>query len=236
VAASPSATTHSLYLAALASLSVNDREAYRDVCAKLCERFRESQDSHALHWATWTCTLVPNAVENYDGIIALARRALAQQPTSRKLLLGLGAALFRAGQFEEAKQHLTVAVEAPNSADISPAYLWYFLAMTNHRLGQPDEAQKWLAQSTEFTTKGLTESKANRSLLSWNRRLTLELLDAEAKALLSDDAKENSPYMKECADTFVTHVEVNPLRCFTVSMYPLNCLNLWKDHHVSEKE
>lgn len=193
VAASPDATAYSLYLAAVASLSVNDLDAFRDVCAKMCERFRESQDSNDLHWATWTCALATRAVENYDGVTALARRALSLRPADRKVLLGLGAVLFRAGQFKEAQQHLTTASKSPYTADTSPAYVWYFLAMTNHRLGHHDEAQKSLEQATEFTAKALAGSKASPNLLSWNRRLTLELLDAEARALVVSDGETSPP-------------------------------------------
>ena len=132
-------------------------------------------------------------MENYDGITTLARRALTQDQTGAKKRLGLGAVLFRAGQFREAKEHLTAASDAPNIATTSPAYVWYFLAMTNHRLGQHEEAQKWLAQATEFTNKILTESKADRNLLSWNRRLTLELLRAEATALFREAPAKSPP-------------------------------------------
>ena len=183
--ASPRARTFDLYWAAMANLLLDDREAYRDVCETMCERFRENQEPDALHWAAWTCVLVPSAVKNYDAAIVLARRAFAQRPTKQKELLGLGAVLFRASQFEEAKQHLTAAAAAPNLTAACPAFPWYFLAMTHHRLGQHEDAQEWLAQATEFTAKTRTEPQTDRGL--WNRRLTLELLDAEAKALLAGD-------------------------------------------------
>ena len=185
VNASPGATAYRLYLAAIGSLSLNDRDAYRQAATTACERFKQSQDGEALDCVTWTCVLVPDAVKNYVDLIALARRGLAQQPTDRSKLLNLGAALYRAGRFEESKQYLTSALEAPSSKPASLAYVWYFLAMTNHQLGQPDEAQKWFAQAAEFTKRALAESKTDPTMLPWNRRLTLELFDAEAKALLA---------------------------------------------------
>lgn len=65
--------------------------------------------------------------------------------------------------------------------------------MTNHRLGDHDEARKWLTLATEFTAKILAESKAGRYHVAWNRRVTLVLLDAEAKALLASDAETSAP-------------------------------------------
>lgn len=193
VVASPSATAYSLYVVALMRLSNNDRDAYRAACETLSERFHESQDSDALYWAVWTCALTPGAVEDYDAVTALARRALAQQATEQKHVLGLGAVLFRAGEFEEAKQHLSACAEALNTSATCPAYVWYFLAMTNHRLGHHDEARKWLDKASEFTARILIESKAGRYRLFWNRRATLELLDAEAKALLVTDSETSPP-------------------------------------------
>ena len=101
--------------------------------------------------------------------------------------------MFRAGQFEDAKQSLTAAAEGPATAAISSTYVWYFLAMTNHRLGVHDEARKWLTLATEFTARVLTESKAGPYHVAWNRRVTLELLDAEAKALLVSDSETSPP-------------------------------------------
>ena len=101
--------------------------------------------------------------------------------------------MFRAGQFEDAKQSLTAAAEAPATAATSSTYVWYFLAMTNHRLGDHNEARKWLALATEFTSKILIESKAGRYHVAWNRRVTLELLDAEARALLISDEATSPP-------------------------------------------
>ena len=65
----------------------------------------------------------------------------------------------------------------------SPAYCWYFLAMTHHKLGSSDEAQKWLAKAVEWTDNALQDEE---NTVTWNRRLTLELLRREAEALIAD--------------------------------------------------
>ncbi len=153
----------------------------------MIERFHDSRDPDVLYFTAWTTAIAPNAVASYETPLVLAKLAVEMRPQDGTLQESLGAVYYRSGQFKKAKQHLTAAAEAPESADTCPAYIWYFLAMTNHGLGRHDEAQKWLAQATEFTEKALAESKASPNLLSWNRRLTLELLDAEAKALLDSD-------------------------------------------------
>ncbi len=68
----------------------------------------------------------------------------------------------------------------------SPAYTWFFLAMAHHRLGQTDEAAKWLDKAVAWTEKVLAEHKSGSGTqLGWNRRLTLQLLSAEAEQLIA---------------------------------------------------
>ncbi len=65
-----------------------------------------------------------------------------------------------------------------------PAYTWFFLAMTQQRLGHAEEAKQWLDKAVAWTDKILAEADQGTADLSWNRRLTLKLLRDEATALL----------------------------------------------------
>lgn len=181
--ASPTATAESLYHTALLELSNNDHASYRIRCRALSERFHDSQNADDWHWTAWACALAPSGLENYDRVIENAQRALEQKPSSLRDQVALGAILFRAGRFEEAHRHLTAAAKSPNTNDTSPAYSWYFLAMTNHHLGRHDEVQMWFDKAMALTAQALTDT--NKANIFWNRLLTLQRLDAEAKALLA---------------------------------------------------
>jgi hypothetical protein len=77
----------------------------------------------------------------------------------------------------------------------SPAYTWFFLAMTHHRLGHGEEAKEWLDKAVASTEKAMREADQGTAGLSWNRRLTLKLLRDEAAALLAAD--DTAPAEKE---------------------------------------
>ena len=96
--------------------------------------------------------------------------------------------LYRDGRFEEALARLSQAdalLQAPSEALKSPpAYIWFFRAMAQHRLGHADEAKQWLDKAVAWTDKTFAEADQGTADLPWNRRLTLKLLRDEATALL----------------------------------------------------
>ena len=107
----------------------------------------------------------------------------------------LGAALYRAGQYEQAAQRLEESIAAYPSAPADTGfdtlnYQQLFLAMTKWQLGQRDEARRLLAETQSAVDK---ELQAPSTL--WNRRTSLELLRREAEALIepkeADEAVEN---------------------------------------------
>ena len=104
-----------------------------------------------------------------------------------------GAVLFRAGRFNDALEHLNKAAKLQDYKRSSPAYGWYFLAMTHHKLGHQAEAKQWFDKAVECTDNVLDENSAVR----WNRRLTLELLRSEAEDLLGIPAVALKPEEKK---------------------------------------
>jgi WD40 repeat protein/tetratricopeptide (TPR) repeat protein len=85
----------------------------------------------------------------------------------------LGAALYRAGRVQEAVRELNKAVG--QNRDGGSGLDWVFLAMAHHRLGQPDEARKWLQQAL----KAAAEEKKD-----WTLKVGLKVLTAEAEQLV----------------------------------------------------
>jgi tetratricopeptide (TPR) repeat protein len=182
------------YRRALAHLGMGDTEGYRNRCAQMLEHFGQTQEAATAHWAAWTCALAIDAAEDFNHVVELAEFALEEDKTDQNLT-ALGAILYRAGRFDEAVQRLSGMAskweqgeELPTQT--SPAYTWFFLAMAHHQLGNADESQRYF----ELAAERAEEEMAGDA--GWNRRLTLQLLRAEAESLLGVSQK-NSPDEKE---------------------------------------
>jgi len=99
--------------------------------------------------------------------------------------------LYRASQYQEALKRLTEAETAYQPDDKTAyaiAYNWVFLAMAHYRLGHVEEAKKWHAKAVQWIdqeTQKKPKEPAAANPLTWNRRLTLQLLRREAEDLLA---------------------------------------------------
>ena len=157
-------------------------------CRTMLQQFGQTAQADDGHWIAWACTLAPDAITDWATAIALAEKAVQSDPKSATYLNTSGAVLYRAGRFDEALARLSEAeplVQEPSEAIKSPpAYTWFFLAMTQQRLGHAEEAKQWLDKAVTWTDKTLAEADQGTADLPWNRRLTLKLLRDEATALL----------------------------------------------------
>jgi serine/threonine protein kinase/tetratricopeptide (TPR) repeat protein len=178
------------YFYALTRLGAADTKGYRSSCASILERFGKTEAPDTAYWAAWTCVVGPDAVAPPDRLVPLAEKALAKAPTSYDYLTTSGVALYRAGRFEEAVKRLGEADTAykRDARFRQPvAYSWIFLAMAHHRLGQTEEARKWLDKAVQWMDQaGLEKGQdaASKIPMPWNRRLTLRLLRNEAETLI----------------------------------------------------
>jgi WD40 repeat protein/serine/threonine protein kinase len=178
------------YRHALLSVASADPEKYRVSCRTMLEVLSETENVMAQHFIAWTCSLRPDALDNYDKPIALATKAIEAKPEVKEHLNSLGAVLYRAGRYDEAIEELTKLAEwldKPDSkTNSSPAYTWYFMAMAHHKAGNNLEAAEWLEKATQWTQKVFAEHESDSgNQLLWNRRLTLQLLSAEAEQLIN---------------------------------------------------
>jgi tetratricopeptide (TPR) repeat protein len=178
------------YQRALCYLLDSDRAAYRAAGNEILARFNESPHRDELHWTVWTCVLAPGAVDDYPQVVSLASRAQALVPEDVQMKQAFGAALFRAGQFAEALKTLEEAESAPPHPNSSPVYARWFLAMAHHALGNSEAARQWYDRASAETEKLLTRTTVDP--VPWNRRLTLELLRAEAANMFGDASDANS--------------------------------------------
>ena len=172
-------------------------DGYRDVCARALERFGQDGNSYTSNTVAWICVLAPDAVAEFRQPLQLAEKAVASNPTGSDkyaYLNTLGGALYRAGQSEAAVQRLGEAITAHGKD--GTAGDWLFLAMAHHRLGQADEARRWLDKAAKSIDESIPPPPPNAAAgsppkpqvadttLSWRERLELQLLRREAEELI----------------------------------------------------
>jgi hypothetical protein len=87
--------------------------------------------------------------------------------------------LYRAGQHQEAISTLNEALDAHGSG--GTAWDWVFLAMAHHRLGEADEARRWLHKVSEAIQGNATGPLRSDA---WVPETELKVLHEEARALM----------------------------------------------------
>ena len=194
-----------MYKHALSCLGMGDSQSWRKAVNGICETpgLSESGDNAGL--ALWACALAGDGFADYARVLDLARAAATRTNGANPArdVLTLGALLYRAGRYPEALQKLNEAAELrvkTGSEQMSPAYAFYFLAMTQARLGHGSEAQDAFRRGLAFDPAAGGTVRATEPNPPWNRRLTLNLLRSEAeeewspirqdKALQLPEAKE----------------------------------------------
>jgi tetratricopeptide (TPR) repeat protein len=132
------------YARLLLALRTGDAAAYRRGCAEVVERFAQATGPLAGSNVAWVCSLAPGAVDDPTAPARLAEPAtrVDLRPAVKNTL---GAALYRAGRYDEAVEKLTAAAKAipPNGTP----WDWVFLAMAHHRLGHRHEARVCLGRA-----------------------------------------------------------------------------------------
>jgi uncharacterized protein HemY len=73
--------------------------------------------------------------------LALAKQAVAIAPREGKYWNTLGVALYRSGDFGQAKEALKRSIELRGGQ--ADGYDWFFLAMVCARLSEKSEARRW---------------------------------------------------------------------------------------------
>jgi hypothetical protein len=128
----------------LSLVEAGNRAGVRRVCEDLLKRFGKTTDPAQANIVAWSCVLVPDAVADREAPIRLAEAALARWSEGEKsdVLNTLGAALYRAGRFEEAIRRLNESSKTRSDEGVPKGFA--FLAMAHHRLGHQDDAKHWL--------------------------------------------------------------------------------------------
>jgi tetratricopeptide (TPR) repeat protein len=121
-----------------------DQAGLRRACADLLAHFRSATDPHTANNIAWDCVIGPDAVADPEAPVHLAEHAVHAAPQAEKAIFlnTLGAALYRAGRYEEAIRRLEEGVQMRGGESLP--HDWAFLAMAHHRLGHHAQAHHWL--------------------------------------------------------------------------------------------
>ena len=79
------------YQAALLALRLDDQAEYQELSRKLVSTVDDGSEPIAKHFAAWTASLSPDALDDYERAIELAMAAVKQDPADQQYLTGLGA-------------------------------------------------------------------------------------------------------------------------------------------------
>ena len=169
------------YTASGVALIREQPDEYRSICQvglnRLLDGRRQIDASNSVARA---CALIPGALDSYDSLLEKTTLSASQDAEDSPAPIALfchGAILYRAGQYEEAKQILERSIVADTrrenhrktkeygEADIetilakgTPAQWqatknWLFLAMSESQLGNPDQARMIYDHIKKYRTR-----------------------------------------------------------------------------------
>ncbi len=157
----------------LAQAAGGDAEGARRTLADLAGRLAKTkyaEDAAALfRWSP----AVPWDGQAAAALLAHARGQVARRRSAFSLHY-CGAALYRAGRYAEAEKTLAESVKAQGKGGYVDT--WLFQALTAHRLGKHQEAEKHLARLRPWYDK--------QTFSDWKSRTSWRLLMAEARKLI----------------------------------------------------
>jgi tetratricopeptide (TPR) repeat protein len=176
---------------AVTRLLAGDRPGYRAACAEMLEVFKPIDDSTAAVRVAYACSLAPNALVDFPGLIEVSKRSTRWVAGNERTV---GAVLFRAGRLDEALERFERAhkVLQPRAWDL------LFLAMIHGRLGRGIEARRLLQEVDRWITEAdKAPAGTDQDGPRWNdatEKPTILLLRREAEtAILGDSVFPTDP-------------------------------------------
>jgi serine/threonine protein kinase len=174
---------------AVTHLAAGDVDTYRQACTAMLERFEKTDHSETAAIVLQVCVLRHDALADMARLLPLTRVA---DPIWHWGAWVRGAALYRAGRFEESVRCFERAAQM-----IRPrAWDWCFLAMAHHRLGHAEEARRCLVEAARWIDEANRVQLDDPSTLgptwgAWHELIVYPLLLREAEALLAAEEKKN---------------------------------------------
>ncbi len=167
---------------AVAHLAAGDVAAYRQASAAMVERFEKTTDRTTAANVLLVAVLTDDALPDMARLLPFTRVA---DPIWHWGTWAHGAALYRAGRYEESVRCFETAAQMY----LPRAWDWAFLAMAQHRLGHADEARRCLVEAARWIDEAnrddMDELSSTRPVWgNWHEPVVYPLLLREAKSLV----------------------------------------------------
>jgi WD40 repeat protein len=174
---------------ALVRLAAGDSAGYRNLCAVLltASAFSQNVPTEA---AIFMAALAPDVARDPADLVRRAEKILQKAPHAYSTFLAYGAALYRAGEWARAADQLWKAREVHGQG--GTVFDWSFLAMTHHRLGQPQEARSLLEQVRQALDRPSSDAAWDFPGISVPEclpRIAGRILFREAKGLIEPEPR-----------------------------------------------
>jgi hypothetical protein len=173
----------------VALLRSGDRAGWQRSTAAVLDRLGGTNNPWTANSVAWSCALGPGATADSGLLVRLAEIGVRGLDAFNKprCLNTLGAALYRAGRYDEAIRRLGEAAQARDGAGVPQD--WAFLAMAHHRLCHRGEARRWLDR--------LREHRPSEEPAQFWDELESHVLRSEAEAvILFDPAFPDDPFAR----------------------------------------
>jgi serine/threonine protein kinase/Flp pilus assembly protein TadD len=171
---------------AIVQLRLGAADAYADTCRHMMKRYGQSDDPAPASHTAWVCSLAPGAIEDAAAPVRLAERSVKGAPQDPRCHLALGAALYRAGRYQQAACRLRQAMKMSSPKVLEPdgtALAQLFLSMALQRLGENREAARLLkSASGAIDRAGAVERKGDLEP-GWFVWAACQVVRREAEAL-----------------------------------------------------
>jgi tetratricopeptide (TPR) repeat protein len=161
-------------------IHAGNRDGYQALSRSILERAEVAKNAEVRYLAIFNCALAPDSLADYERLVKLAEKPFAQAlpgPSRAFFLRPLGAALYRAGRYEECIAKIQESIQLRGGE--SKAFDHAFLAMAYARKGNLTETRNWLAKLTKFDPPDSPE-------VFWDK-LQIRLLENEARAMIIHD-------------------------------------------------
>jgi tetratricopeptide (TPR) repeat protein len=204
----PTQLALALYWTALVQVRLGDDAGYRETCKALIDVPVSSADDFTKARTILTWCHAPNALDDVSLPVKRAEELAAHNSFDQPHFVPyiLGAALYRAGQYERAAEKLEASIAAypkdPPLGDRIINWQRLFLAMTKWQLGQRDDARRLLAE-----TQPAIDEELKSPATPFNYRVTLEVLRREAEALIGQNKADEGPNKDDPKPTSALNID-----------------------------
>jgi WD40 repeat protein len=173
---------------ALALYRSGDREGWQRFCAELVERNADSDKPAVLDAVLRSCLLAPEALQDEGKLVPLAEKLAKAVGNGYHGKLTAGAALHRAGRYDQAVEELEAAKKLTGGNAVNLPEHLLFLALARKAQKQDKEAGEALAEASRIVRMLTTTPELPLVFQRppWYVLARYELLREEAQALLED--------------------------------------------------